>query len=130
MVGPGSTASSSKDVPGQSSRPPVSAVVFVPVPLKKPTFSLGANRGLSPDWSWLKPKTGNLLHLTAAVKTDVVTSLCSLSLDRKTHVGEGAKAANTLGRKICQTCWKRTDTVFQELISELWPALAPEVVIE
>ena len=104
------------------------ATVFTP--LNKLTFSLGVNKGLAPDWSWVKPKTGTLLHLTAVVKTDVIATLCSLSLPKATQTGAGAKAANSLGRQLCQTCWKRADSRFQELITELWPALAPEIVIE
>ena len=103
---------------------------IVPTPLNKLTFNFGANKGLSPDWSWVKPKSGALLHLTAAIKTDVIGTLCSLALPKATQMGVGAKAANSLGRQVCQTCWKRADSGFQLLIRELWPALAPEIVIE
>jgi hypothetical protein len=100
-----------------------------PKPANKLTFSLGEAKALAPDWKWVKPVTGSLIHLLAELKTDVALTVCNLSLAKKSTLGEGAKAATATGRKLCQTCWKRTEQPFRELVAQLWPALEPDEVI-
>jgi len=84
---------------------------------------------LAADWKWIKPATGSLIHLLSETKTDVFLSICNLSLAKKSTLGEGAKAAVETGRKICQTCWRRTEQPFRDLVVLLWPALEPEELI-
>ena len=100
----------------------------VPRPVRQLTFKLGDQWALAPDWQWVRPATGALLHLVSEAETDILVTLCNLNLTSKSTVGEGAKAAGETGRKLCSTCWKRASLSFREMVSEQWPTLEPEEI--